>query len=69
MHMAQLEQTELAAPQDALPMEAEHRRLQKLVGELLLTNQELRFKLDELERQAESAKQPSAFACAAAVML
>jgi len=67
--MAQKEVTELAAPHDALPLEAEHRRLQKLVAELLQTNQELRFKLNELERRDESGKHPSAFACAAAVML
>lgn len=54
------------APED---MEAKHRRLQKLVGELLATNQELRFKVEQLEARAETAERGLANACSVAGML
>jgi len=67
--MAQMEAMKPAAPQGALPLEAEHRRLQKLLGELLQTNQELRFKVEQLEKRAESAERGLKSACATASML
>lgn len=47
----------------------DHRRLQVLVSELLKTNQQLRFKVNELERRAEDAERGLAHACATASML
>jgi hypothetical protein len=69
MPMAHMEEIKPAAPQGALPLEAEHRRLQKLLGELLQTNQELRFKVEQLEKQAERAELGLKRACATAGML
>jgi len=66
--MAQSEEIANAEP-DALTLESQNRRLQVLVGELLETNQALRFKLDELERQTEGAARGVAFSCAAALLL
>jgi hypothetical protein len=64
----QSEQTNRTAPERLL-LEAEHRRLQTLVGELLSTNQELRFKVEQLEKQAESAERGLRRACSTAGML
>jgi hypothetical protein len=50
MSMAQIDETQGSAPVEIDLIEAEHRRLQALVGELLKTNQELRFKLARLEQ-------------------
>jgi hypothetical protein len=52
--MAQIERTQSAAPDSSLVLEAKNRQLQILVGELLTTNQELRFKVAELEKQAQN---------------
>ena len=43
------------APEEILSLQARNLSLQALVGELLTTNQELRFKVEQLERQAEKA--------------
>ena len=48
--MAQTDETQGPAPVDTDAIEAEARRLQALVGELLATNQELRFKVARLEK-------------------
>lgn len=53
--MAQLDEMAGAEPQSQA-LNSENRRLQVLVGELLKTNQELRFKVEELEKQTESAE-------------
>jgi predicted RNase H-like nuclease (RuvC/YqgF family) len=52
--MMQLNESLAAAPEDRLSQEEQNRRLQAMVGELLKTNQELRFKVASLEREAES---------------
>lgn len=41
------------AANSTLDSQAEEQRLQTLVGELLATNQDLRFKVVELEQKAE----------------
>ena len=51
--MAQMMQTTNKAPDELHLLEARHDRLQKLVGELLRTNEELRFKVAHLEQKAE----------------
>ncbi|HUD55476.1 MAG TPA: hypothetical protein VMR02_09630 [Terracidiphilus sp.] len=43
------------SPDERLALDTRNHQLLTLVGELLHTNQELRFKVAELERQAESA--------------
>ncbi len=43
------------SPDEPLALETRTHQLLTLVGELLATNQELRFKVAELERRAESA--------------
>ena len=54
--MAQIDETPGSAPVKVVAantpnaIEAERRRLQALVGELLATNQELRFKVERLEK-------------------
>ena len=48
--MAQMDETERSAPVEIDAVEAERRRLQALVGDLLKTNQELRFKVARLEQ-------------------
>ena len=58
-----------AKPEVPHDLPGDHRRLQALVGELLQTNQELRFKVGELEKRAESAERGWARACAAAGLL
>ena len=67
--MAQTEQTIHAAPDAPLALEAKNRQLQILVGELLATNQELRFKVAQLMERAESAEQGLARSCQAASVL
>lgn len=56
MAMAQMEPKMSATPDTSLALEASNRRLQSLVGELLATNQELRFKIAALERQVGQAE-------------
>jgi hypothetical protein len=43
-------------PEQRLAHEAREEQLLTLVGELLQTNQELRFKVAELERRADAAE-------------
>jgi hypothetical protein len=52
--MMQMEQKQANAPNEHLTPDEQNRRLQALVGELVKANQELRFKVASLERQAES---------------
>ena len=56
MAMAQMEPKMSTTPDASLALEASNRRLQSLVGELLATNQELRFKIAALERQVGQAE-------------
>lgn len=67
--MIALERPENAEPEEPRALAADHRRLQALVGELLKTNQELRFKVEELEKRAEGAERGLSRACATAAML
>lgn len=67
--VAQWEPTTDLAPGDELSLEARHSRLLDLVGELVLENQELRFRLELVERQAETAERGLAKPCAGAGML
>jgi hypothetical protein len=53
MLMAQIIQASSGSPDDRLSLEAGNDRLQKLVGELLRTNEELRLKVAQLETKAE----------------
>jgi hypothetical protein len=64
--MAQPEQSMIAAPDDAVARQAKTHQLQILVGELLTTNQELRFKVEQLTERAETAEQGLAQSCRAA---
>lgn len=48
--MAQTDETQRSAPVGIDAIEAERRRLQALVGELLAANQQLRFKVARLEQ-------------------
>jgi uncharacterized protein (DUF3084 family) len=48
--MAQIDEPQRSAPVEIDAIEAERRRLQALVGDLLKTNQELRFKVARLEQ-------------------
>jgi hypothetical protein len=41
------------APAESLPLEDQNARLMALVGELLEANQQLRFKVADLERQTK----------------
>jgi hypothetical protein len=50
-------------------LEARHQRLQVVVGELLQTNQELRFQVATLEQRAESAERGLASASTWAAIL
>jgi hypothetical protein len=50
MQMAQMDDAQRSAPGQIDPIDAERRRLQALVGELLKANQELRFKVARLEQ-------------------
>jgi len=64
--MAHREQAIDTAPDASHSLEAKNHRLQTLVGELLATNQELRFKVVELEKQAKSLERGLAETSAAA---
>jgi hypothetical protein len=65
--MAQTEQTMSAAPDaPSRVLEAKNHQLQNLVGELLATNQELRFKVAQLEEETRSLERGLAKSCAAA---
>lgn len=66
--MAQTEQSLNAAPEASLG-EAKHTRLQKLVGELLVTNQQLRFQVEQLERERDVAERALASASSGAALL
>jgi hypothetical protein len=50
----QIEETRPRTPEEHAPTEERLKGLHVLVGELLKANQELRFKVAFLERQAES---------------
>jgi hypothetical protein len=63
--MAQPMLTTNEAPAESLPLEQQNDRLMALVGELLAANQQLRFKVAELEQQ--SKRTASALADASAV--
>jgi uncharacterized protein (DUF3084 family) len=52
--MAQPEQRMISAPEGAVALQAKTHQLQILVGELLATNQELRFKVATLEQQTKN---------------
>lgn len=67
--MAQAEQTMSAAPEASLALEAKNHRLQTLVGELLTSNQELRFKVAELELRLERTEDSLTHACAMSAAL
>lgn len=56
-------------PSQNAPLDSEHRRLQNLVGELLQSNRELRFKVEHLQKQAETAERGLKSACAPAALL
>ena len=56
-----------AAPDQALALEASHARLEKLVGELLAANEQLRFRLAEMEHQAACLERGLAQSSAAAL--
>jgi len=62
--MAHTEQRTDAAPEVPFALEAKNHQLQTLVGELLATNQELRFKVAQLELRLESAEHSLTHACA-----
>jgi hypothetical protein len=64
--MAQIEQTMSAAPDASRVLEAKNHQLQTLVGELLATNQQLRFKVAQLEEETKSLESGLAQSCAAA---
>ena len=55
--MMQQNESQLRLADERSPAEEQNERLQLLVGELLRTNQELRYKLAQLEQQAESVEQ------------
>jgi hypothetical protein len=67
--MEELKQGAGSAPHRDFVLEASHARLEKLVGELLTANQELRFKLAQLEHQAAALERGLAQSCAAAAVL
>ena len=67
--MAQTEQSLNTAPDASLALEAKHSRLQKLVGELLVTNQQLRFQLEQLAQEKDVAERALASAAAGASLL
>jgi len=46
----------IKSPEDLPAVESHQHQLLTLVGELLQTNQELRFKVAELERRADAAE-------------
>jgi hypothetical protein len=69
MPMPSFEHAAGAPPERLRTLEEQQRRLQLLVGELLATNQELRFHVARLEERAESAERGLASACATAGLL
>jgi hypothetical protein len=69
MRMAEQKQEPAAAGGAARTGDPKHARLEKLVGELLETNQELRFKVAQLEQKAASLERGLAQSCAGAGML
>jgi hypothetical protein len=69
MLVAQVMEQDNRAPEEILSLQAQHDRLLTLVGELLEANQQLRFKVAQLERQAESAERGLAAATAWAPLL
>jgi hypothetical protein len=69
MPMALAGQEPGTAADEPLTAEAKRVRLEKLVGELLKTNQELRFKVAELEQQTARLQRGLAQSCSGAGML
>lgn len=69
MLVAQVMEHDNKAPEEILSLEAQQDRLLTLVGELLAANQQLRFKVAQLERQAASAERGLAHAAAWAALL
>jgi hypothetical protein len=69
MLVSQVMEHDNRAPDEILSVEAQHDRLLTLVGELLEANQQLRFKVAQLERQAESAQRGLADATSWAALL
>jgi hypothetical protein len=69
MAMAQMRTMQTAAPDGSLALETRNRQLQSLVGELLETNQQLRFKVAGLERRLERTERGLADATISAGML
>lgn len=67
--MAQMEQSLNTAPEASPTLEAKHGRLQKLVGELLVTNQQLRFQVQQLEREKDVAERALASATVSGALL
>jgi hypothetical protein len=67
--MAEQKQLPVATPEEAFPAKDKQVRLEKLVGQLLETNQQLRFKVAQLEQQKESLERGLTQSCAGAGML
>ncbi|MBS1801799.1 MAG: hypothetical protein JST28_00450 [Acidobacteria bacterium] len=67
--MAREEQSLSSAPDASFSLEARNSRLEKLVGELLATNQQLRFQVDRLERAKNAAESALVKASAGAALL
>ena len=65
--MEQASPTHHGAPDQALALEASHARLEKLVGELLAANQELRFRVAALEQGSARLERGLAQSSAAAL--
>jgi len=64
--MAHAEDMTSATPDASLALEAKNRRLQTLVGELLATNQKLRFEVAELQRRTRQLERGLTESCATA---
>mgnify|MGYP001598709959 CR=1 FL=1 len=69
MPMAQTKDENCQALERPAVLEAEHRRLQHLVGELLHANEELCIRLMLLEQRAKDTERGLAAACAPAALL
>jgi hypothetical protein len=67
--MAQPMLTTNEAPAESLPLEQQNDRLMALVGELLAANQQLRFKVAELEQQSKPTASSLADASAVYALL
>lgn len=67
--MAQMDTTMSTAPDLSITEERKHQRLQTLVGELLVTNQQLRFRVEQLEQEKGLAERALASATAVAGLL